>query len=118
MSNLSIKFKVLFNVVLTLIIVSLMIILLNYRNANKELVSSTEYEFVQFKELFNSNSINETNNLKIILDSILNDKDVLNLFENGKREDLLNYLYPFFQEHLFKNGIEQFHFHTKNSISF
>ncbi len=119
MGSFSIKFKIISNVILSFILIATVIVVLNYQKGKDELVIATESNFLKFKDLFYSSSKSQANNLKMALESLMNDKYVIETFEKRDREALGKYLLPLFKEKLLPiYNIEQVQFHTAPALTF
>jgi len=72
-----------------------------------------------FQKMFYSNVQHEGSQLKMGLENLLNDKNVISNFENKERDALRNILLPVYKEKLKPEyGIAQFQFHNAPATSF
>jgi methyl-accepting chemotaxis protein len=94
-------------------------IVLNYQEAQKEIMLDAETSFKNFENIFNSSVKSETAGLKMALENILNDKEVVSLFEKRDRVELQNHLLPLYNSSLKPEyNIRQFQFHIDSATSF
>lgn len=119
MSSFSIKFKIITNVIFSFIFIATVIVVLNYQTAEDELRTSTESNFLNFRELFYSSSKNSAMYLKMALENLMNDKYIIESFEKRDREALNRYLAPLFKNSLLPlYNIKQVQFHIAPAITF
>jgi len=118
-NNLSIKVKVIINVIISFIIIGIVIVIMNFNNSKEQLFQNTDKNFIKFQKLFYKISKTKANNLTMALETIISNQNVISSFEKREREELTKELLPLFKNKLkFKYDIKQFQFHTYPAISF
>jgi methyl-accepting chemotaxis protein len=119
MKNMSIRTKVILSVVASFFVIAFTVIYINHSNSIKSLEENTEQKFRNFETLFYTTTKTEANSLKMAIETIINDREVVKYFRDGERKKLENLLLPIYKNSLkpvYK--IRQFQFHLPPATSF
>lgn len=119
LKNLSIKLQVNLNIIFSFIVIAIVIVFLNNNKSNTDLELETEDRFKQIQELFYNSTESQALSLKMSIESIMSNKQNIEMFESQNRDGLAQNLVPIFKEKLKPvYGIQQFQFHTFPATSF
>jgi methyl-accepting chemotaxis protein len=119
MKNMSIKIKVIINVIISFFIIAATMIYINYKESMALLEENADKQFKNFETLFNTTTNTQAISLKMSLETMINDKKVIEYFRDGERKKLENLLLPIYENSLkpvYK--IRQFQFHLPPATSF
>jgi len=117
--NLSIKSKVILSVILSFVVITILMVDFYYNRSYNDLLNETTKDFKNFEKLFYTATETKAQGLNMALESLLNDKNVIEMFEKRERDKLAKYLLPIYQNILEpKYNIKQFQFHIPEATSF
>jgi methyl-accepting chemotaxis protein len=115
----SIKFRLPFTIVVILLLATVGLLYVSYNKSIKNLDEDVLSDFTHFQTLFEDQLSVKENDLKMTIEVLLNDSNVVKLFSGENRAGLAKRLVSFYKNNLKPNyGIAQFQFHKPPAISF
>jgi len=115
----SIKFRLPFTIVVILLLATVGLLYVSYNKSIKNLDEDVLSDFTHFHTLFEDQISVKKNNLKMTIEVLLNDSNVVKLFGEENRTGLAKKLVSFYKNNLKPNyGIAQFQFHKPPATSF